>query len=330
MKRCCWINLDGVVLAPRIDIRSKYPTNPIVGRENYTMITNFQVLKSEQMSTDTSNFVFLSREETENILRTKTEPHYVYVLGTPEGRPFYVGKGSNGRVFQHEADAWNANRPSHKRNLIRKIVRTGGAIGYRFAEFYADEIAALRAETRLIAAIGRHDLGEGPLTNQTDGGEGTSNPSLESRLRRLASLGGESDDPERRVINKYFADISGPQSSVPIKPLATWRNARQLQWTARKYGPTLRSARAIIATAASNGVVLSPGAILSRVLVLDGIEYLIENGCGDALIKSGMVRLINPGRPPREEELELTHLGFDYVRGQIGDKKLIDLGILEP
>jgi len=233
-------------------------------------------------------------------------------------------------VFQHEADARNAAKPSHKRNVIRKIIRKGGTVAYAFAGFYVEETMALAEEVRLIAAIGRHDMGRGPLTNQTDGGEGTTNLSEESRQRRLATLGGESDDPERRAINEFFSNISGPQSSVPIKPVATWRNARPLRWTKRKYGPTLRSARAIVATAVANEIILSPGIVLPRLLPVDGAEFLIENGCGDALIKSRMVKQTESTKAPRDEAFELTSLGFEYVREQFGDTALIGLGVLEP
>lgn len=285
---------------------------------------------SPELKRENKIFKFFSKEKAEGVIRDKSEHYYVYVLGTPDGSPFYVGKGSGNRIFQHDAEARNVDRPSHKLNLIRKIRRMGGTIGYSFAGFFEDEVAALEAEMQLISAIGRFDLGEGPLTNQTSGGEGTFNPSEESRLRRLASLGGESEDPERRIVNKFFSEISGPQSSVPIKPLATWRNARKLHWTNREYGPTLRSAGAIVATATANGIVLSAGVMLPRLLELNGAQYLIENGCGDALIKSGMVKLANSGMPPREEVLELTRLGFEYVYRQFGGKRLIDLGVLEP
>ena len=279
---------------------------------------------------DAVNFQYLSRQEAQQRINLSAEPHYVYVLATPKVVPFYVGKGSGNRVFQHEAEVRNAAKPSHKRNVIRKIIREGGTVAYAFAGFYADEQRALAEEVRLIAAIGRHDLGRGPLTNQTDGGEGAVNLSEESRLRRLATLGGESDDPERRAINEFFAGISGPQSSVPIKPLATWRNARPLHWTARKYGPTLRSARAIVATAVANEIILSPGTLLPRLLIVNGAEFLIENGCGDALIKSRLVKQSGASKVPRDEELELTPLGFEYVREQFGDRTLVGLGVLEP
>lgn len=273
---------------------------------------------------------FLPRDSAAARLRESKKMHYVYVLADSDSKPFYVGKGVGNRVFQHEAEARGKILKTHKLNLIRKLHREGRQILYAFAGFFSDEVAALAEEQRLIVSIGRYDLKRGPLTNQTDGGEGTSNPSEESRQRRLATLGGESEDPERRVINEFFAGIGGAQSSVPIKPAASWRDARPLRWTDRTYGPTARSARAIVATAAANGILLFPGVVLPRLLVVNGVEYLIENGCGDALIKSRMVEFIPNGDHPREEKFSLTRAGFEYVCEIIGGAKLVDLGVLEP
>lgn len=273
---------------------------------------------------------FLPRNSAVAFLYESRNMYYVYVLADSDSKPFYVGKGKADRAFQHETEAKGTIRRSHKLNVIRKLHREGRQILYAFSGFFSDEMAALSEERRLIVSIGRHDLKRGPLTNQTDGGEGTSNPSEESRQRRLATLGGESEDPERRAVNEFFAGIDGAQSSVPIKPAASWRDARPLRWTDRKYGPTPRSARAIVATAVANGILLSPGAVLPRLLVVKGTEYLIENGCGDALIKSRMVELIATDDRPRDEKFSLTRLGFEYVREIVGDAKLIDFGVLEP
>jgi hypothetical protein len=38
------------------------------------------------------------------------QSYYVYVLARPDGTPFYVGKGKNGRIFEHDKEA----RSGHK------------------------------------------------------------------------------------------------------------------------------------------------------------------------------------------------------------------------
>src|SRR5229473_225113 len=101
-------------------------------------------------------------------------PFYVYVLHRPNGEPFYVGKGVADRVFDHEAEARNTLRLTHKLNVIRNLHRAGLVVHYRLDASFEDESEALAHERFLISKIGRHDLKLGPLTNQTDGGEGTS------------------------------------------------------------------------------------------------------------------------------------------------------------
>lgn len=281
------------------------------------------------MIAETNILSFCDRIETQARLNASASRYYVYVLGNPEGQPFYIGKGCGDRVFQHEAEARGTLRRSHKLNLIRRILRTGGELRYALADVFDDESDAHMLERGLIRRIGRHDLGTGPLTNQTDGGEGTANPSEESRLRRLASLGGEAEDPERRVVNAFFAEIGGPQSSVPIKPIA-WPKFEPLYPSSKHITPTERMAKAIVASAAANGIMLEPGTPIPRRLSIRGGEYLIENGCGREMIKAGLVGPSPAGVPVRDEAMPLTRLGLSYVRSCLGDHRLVELGVMEP
>ncbi|SDB35695.1 GIY-YIG nuclease family protein [Belnapia rosea] len=278
---------------------------------------------------------FTTRDEVRGMLVSAEARFYVYALGWPDGTPFYVGKGSNSprivpRVFQHEAEARTSARRSHKLNILRKLAREGQAPCYAVCGFFYDEFEAHAVERGLILRIGRNDLRTGPLANQTDGGEGTSNPSQESRNRRLATLGGQSDDPDRRRINEFFAGIGGPQESVPIKPLQGWRKAEPLVPSVKSIGPTDRMAKAVVASAAANEILLRPGAIIPRLLTVDGIEYLIENGCGKEAITAGI--LSAPPAPvlPREETMTLTERGFRFVVDTLGADRLVSLGVLEP
>jgi len=61
----------------------------------------------------------------------------------------------------------------HKSRIVQKHKRLGVDLGYSIAGLYSDEAEALDAEVDLIARIGRHDLQEGPLTNRSDGGDGS-------------------------------------------------------------------------------------------------------------------------------------------------------------
>lgn len=107
---------------------------------------------------------------------------YVYVLARPNGKPFYVGKGRSDRVFHHEREAKRGHK-CHKCNIIRKIWRQGGEV-QRYTVFTTDdEKEALDHEIDLIAQHKR-----GSLCNQTDGGEGASNPSEATRIKRSNSI----------------------------------------------------------------------------------------------------------------------------------------------
>ncbi len=255
------------------------------------------------------------------------KPFYVYVLCRPDGSPFYVGKGVGLRVFDHEAEARNTNSLTHKLNLIRSLHRRALQVRYHIDAFFDDETSALAHERDLISHIGRHDLKRGPLTNQTDGGEGTSNPSEESRQRRRDSLWGDAADPERQIANRYFQLLT-PVRSVPIKSVASFRKAAGLWKNDDTIGMTRRQTAALLASAIENRVLLEPGALISRRLRIDDVEFIIENGVGRDMISSGMITLANA--TPTNELLRLTKAGFDFMIEQFEPPILIAAGVLAP
>lgn len=117
--------------------------------------------------------------------------YYVYLLSYPETKiPFYVGVGKENRRShipreqQHIVDAKKLaegkklQKPNlHKLHTINKILATGSTPLIEIVSTHETETAAFEEEIRLIRLIGRKDLGLGPLTNLTDGGEGGLNPS---------------------------------------------------------------------------------------------------------------------------------------------------------
>ena len=106
---------------------------------------------------------------------------YVYELARPDGRVFYVGKGTGRRIRRHEIEARKSCQ-CHKCNVIRKIWREGGQVVYDIILETADEAAAFAGERERIAIRGRDNL-----VNRTDGGDGSCNPSLETRQRMMAA-----------------------------------------------------------------------------------------------------------------------------------------------
>lgn len=273
-------------------------------------------------------FSMLDARELASTLKAINKRFYVYVLFRPNGQPFYVGKGLGRRVFNHEMEARNTSIRTHKLNVIRAIIRQGGQIGYALPHSCDDEGEAHAFETKLISEIGRHDLKRGPLTNQTDGGEGVVGLSAETMAKKAANLGGASDDPERRVANEFFHNIAGKQDSVPIKRLGLRRleatiphpNSRQ---------PTDRMAKALVAGALATEQLLSEGLSIPRCFKIQGKAYVIENGVAKDMLKAGMIS-VTQGAEPELERFDLTPLGFQAIVTLLSRERLEDLGVLEP
>ena len=137
---------------------------------------------------------------------------YVYVLYRPDGRPFYVGKGSGNRWEHHEQDARN-NRPRgnpHKIQLIRQIVAAGHKLDKRKIARFDNEADAFAFERTLIKQLGREANG-GPLLNLTDGGDGIE-LTKDIIERRREALRGRIRSPE------HSAAISAAKRGKKLKP----------------------------------------------------------------------------------------------------------------
>ncbi len=105
---------------------------------------------------------------------THGQSYYVYILIRPDkNEPFYVGKGKNQRLFEHEKNVTSLiiNNP-YKVNIIKKIIESGSQLIYGIDSFFDNEEDALARECKLITEIGRASLGAGTLTNLTEGGDG--------------------------------------------------------------------------------------------------------------------------------------------------------------
>jgi len=129
------------------------------------------------------------------------KPHGKYKYVCPSGRivafphpPFYVGKGKHGRVDAHLSEAekrkGKPGQHGHKLNTIWAIQDELGVDPIRIvtASLQTDWMAQA-LEIDLIAGIGRKNLKLGPLTNLTNGGDGSSGnvPTVEARLKASES-----------------------------------------------------------------------------------------------------------------------------------------------
>jgi len=103
---------------------------------------------------------------------------YTYLWLREDGTPYYVGKGHGKRAI----------RKGSPQYLSRILIQE-----------HESEQDAFTAEKFLIAYYGRKDLGTGCLRNRTDGGEGHSNPSAETRHRIAESKRNLSQESRRKL-----------------------------------------------------------------------------------------------------------------------------------
>lgn len=97
-----------------------------------------------------------------------------------EGTPYYIGKGIGNRAFiKHSCPA-----PKDTANIV-------------FIKEQLTESEAHQLEIQLISQYGRKDLGTGILHNRTNGGEGISNPSANTRNKMASAK--RSESPETRL-----------------------------------------------------------------------------------------------------------------------------------
>ena len=100
--------------------------------------------------------------------------YYTYLLMRPDGSVFYVGKGQDNRIDQHELEAKKGIQ-SEKCDVIRAIWEQGGEIIKQKVGFFDKEEDAHALEMALIDFFGNEKL-----TNKT---KGTGDPnSLTMRL----------------------------------------------------------------------------------------------------------------------------------------------------
>ena len=91
--------------------------------------------------------------------------YYTYAYLREDGTPYYIGKGKGNRINEKQGRRFNL--PPKERRIILKR--------------FESEITAYKHEVYMIFILGRKDLGTGILRNLSDGGEGSNNPSQETR-----------------------------------------------------------------------------------------------------------------------------------------------------
>ena len=150
---------------------------------------------------------------------------YVYVLFRADGTPFYVGKGRKDRWGDHERDARLGLGPRlHRLNIIREMFRAG------FMDIPKVKIAeglthreSLSREIAIIAAIGRYP--DGPLVNQTPGGDGYRDQPAEERAKTAARNRARIWTPEMRAKAAEASRGKKQSPEAKAKRIATRRES---------------------------------------------------------------------------------------------------------
>ncbi len=255
--------------------------------------------------------------------------YYVYILRRPDSRPFYVGKGADGRVFQHENEARHPNdrhSNAYKLNVIRSIKHSGGSVVYEIDYVTPDEADAYEREAELIGAFKRLHEG-GPLTNLAPGGGSTLGIAPASKEKHSATLGGIPDDnPERATLNDFVLSIAH-MGSVVIKPIKQFTPHPTLRFPNKSRQASLRQAVALVASAAANGVLMDAECEISRRVTVKDVEGLVENGVSCDILTSGMATVILSDNPAGEC-FQLTAEQSRKAVGLVGIRKCFDLGVL--
>ena len=107
---------------------------------------------------------------------------YTYAYLREDRTPYYIGKGQGKRIYQ--TDGKPCKKPLKDRIIYLKQNLT--------------EEEAFKHEIYMIAVFGRKDLGTGILHNRSEGGEGPSNPSKETRKKMSEAKRGKKHSKETR------------------------------------------------------------------------------------------------------------------------------------
>jgi hypothetical protein len=168
---------------------------------------------------------------------------YTYILvNSLDNQPFYVGKGSGTRMYQHLREATRSTFT--KRSVHCKILSILSQKGkIKYEKFVAkNEQAAFDKEKDFIATYGRKDIGTGILCNLSDGGEGSTNINPESVKRRAEKHRGmkrsekakqNMKEAQLRIIAERVAKTGNKVSDASRKKMSKSRKGKPWSENAR-------------------------------------------------------------------------------------------------
>lgn len=117
--------------------------------------------------------------------------------------PFYIGKGTKKRYLHHIKEKSSKNK--HKFNKIKLIKEEYNLENYIIKLINSNNECCNCFEKFFINLIGRSDLNLGPLTNLTDGGEGSLNlKQSKEKLEKLSKIhkGKIISDEQKKIISE--------------------------------------------------------------------------------------------------------------------------------
>jgi hypothetical protein len=134
---------------------------------------------------------------------------YTYAYLRKDRTPYYIGKGCGKRIYASKGRP--CNKPKDKSRII-------------FLKQNLTEGEAFKHEIYMISVFGRKDLGTGILYNRTDGGEGHSNPSLETIEKRVKRLKGKKLSES---VKKKISDTAKGRSNYWLKGIPRSEETKQ-------------------------------------------------------------------------------------------------------
>jgi hypothetical protein len=151
--------------------------------------------------------------------------------------PFYVGAGQKGRSTAHmKPSALKIDTNNIKVSIITEIMKQTKNKPYiikLYTNLYKKEASIL--ETKTIKSIGRLDMGNGPLTNLTDGDIGNLSKNSKDKIV-LSKIGIPRSEETKRKLSEYwkgttFLNQYGIDKSKEIKEKMSVHNCRYWKGT---------------------------------------------------------------------------------------------------
>jgi hypothetical protein len=160
---------------------------------------------------------------TQNIITAGVGNRYVYVYKTPDGQPYYVGKGTGPRMRDHIRNAKKVRQPAKTFavKFTRGLLNKGQQPVIEKLISNIDDEFALFIEQEFIRKHGRRDIGTGILTNCTDGGESIIGLPLEVRERINKNL-------DKGASNRFVKGQQAHNKGVPPNPDAIEKQRQKM------------------------------------------------------------------------------------------------------